>query len=130
VRTWYSQSVKVDYPKQQKQKGEKAMSERDYNKQLAKRQRINATTLIVGVDVGKAFNALGFMNQEGKVLGSRAKLDNSREGYEQFVEMVEGLKARHHFFSSAWNQRAITGESWPILPKIRAMRCVLCGLRP
>jgi transposase len=73
------------------------MSERDYNKQLAKRQRINATTLIVGVDVGKAFNAVGFMNKEGKVLGSRAKLDNSREGYDQFVEMVEGLKARHHF---------------------------------
>jgi transposase len=73
------------------------MSERDYNKQLAKRQRINTTTLIVGVDVGNAFNAVGFMNRDGRVLGSRAKLYNSREGFEQFIEMIEGLKARHHF---------------------------------
>ncbi len=66
------------------------MSGKDYNKQLAKPQRINTTTLIVGVDVGNAFNAVGFMNRNGKVLGSR-------EGLEQFIEMIEGLKARHHF---------------------------------
>ena len=46
------------------------MSERDYNKQVAKRQRIRSTSLVVGVDVGKAYNASGFMNKEGKVLGS------------------------------------------------------------
>ena len=42
------------------------MSERDYNKQVAKRQRIRSTSLVVGVDVGKAYNAVGFMNKEGK----------------------------------------------------------------
>jgi len=71
------------------------MSVRDYSRQVAKRQRINKDTLIVGVDIGKSFNALGFMDKDGNVLGSCAKLYNSREGFEQFVEMIEGLKAKH-----------------------------------
>lgn len=71
------------------------MSERDYSKQVARRQRIGSTTLVVGVDVGKAYNAVGFMNKEGKVLGSCAKGYNSREGFEQFRKMVEDLKARY-----------------------------------
>ena len=72
------------------------MSKRDYNKQVLRRQRIRKTTLIVGVDIGNAFNAVGFMNKEGKVLGSCAKLYNSREGFGQFVDMIEGLKTKHH----------------------------------
>ena len=40
------------------------MSEKDYNNQVVKRQRIRNTTLVVGVDVGNAFNAMGFMNKE------------------------------------------------------------------
>ncbi len=71
------------------------MSEKDYNKQVMKRQRIRSTTLVVGVDVGNAFNAVGFMNKEGRVLGSCAKLYNSREGFEQFVKMTEGLRTKH-----------------------------------
>ena len=55
------------------------MSERDYNRQAARPQRISKATLIVGVDVG---NALGFMNKDGNVLGSCAKLYNNREGFE------------------------------------------------
>ena len=70
------------------------MSERDYNRQVVKRQRINRATLVVGVDVGNACNAVGFMNKEGNVLESCAKLHNSREGFEQFVKMTEGIKAR------------------------------------
>jgi len=72
------------------------MSRNDYNRQAARRQRIRKTTLIVGVDVGNAFNALGFMNKEGNVLGSCSKLYNNREGFEQFVNMIEGLKTKHH----------------------------------
>jgi hypothetical protein len=34
------------------------MSERDYNKQVTKRQRVRSTSLGVGVDVGKAYNAV------------------------------------------------------------------------
>jgi transposase len=71
------------------------MSERDYNRQVEKRQRISGTTLVVGVDIGNAFNAVGFMNKEGQVLGSCAKLYNSREGFEQFVKMTEGLRKQH-----------------------------------
>lgn len=63
---------------------------------VAKRQRIGKATLIVGVDIGKAFNAVGFMDKEGNVLGSCAKLYNSREGFEEFINLIEGLKAKHH----------------------------------
>jgi len=72
------------------------MSRNDYNRQATRRQRIRKTTLIVGVDIGNAFNAVGFMNKEGNVLGSCAKLYNNREGFEQFVNMIEGLKTKHH----------------------------------
>lgn len=72
------------------------MSQRDYSRQVAKRQRIRKETLIVGVDIGKAFNAVGFMDKEGNVLGSCAKLCNSREGFEEFINLIDGLKAKHH----------------------------------
>jgi len=71
------------------------MSVRDYNKQVVRRQRIGSTTLVVGVDIGSAFNAVGFMNKEGKVLGSYPKMPNSREGFEEFVKRTEELKAKH-----------------------------------
>ena len=71
------------------------MSERDYSKQVARRQRIGNTTLVVGVDIGCGSNAVGFMNKEGKVLGSDPDMPNSRGGFEQFVKMTEGLKAKH-----------------------------------
>ena len=72
------------------------MSQRDYNRQVAKRQRIRKATLIVGVDIGNAFNALGFMDKEGNVLGSCAKLYNNRDGFEEFINLIEGFKAKHH----------------------------------
>ena len=37
------------------------------------------------------------MNKEGHVLGSCTKLYNSREGFGQFVDMIEVLKTKHHF---------------------------------
>ena len=46
------------------------MTQSDYNKQVAKRQRIRKATLIIGVDIGNAFHAFGFMYKEGNVLGS------------------------------------------------------------
>jgi transposase len=72
------------------------MSKSDYNKQVLRRQRIKKTTLIVGVDIGNAFNALGFMDKEGNVLGSYAKLYNNSDGFEEFINLIEGLKTRHH----------------------------------
>ena len=55
------------------------MSVIDYSKQVARRQRIRGTSLVVGVDVSKACNAVGFMNKEGKVLGSCAKVYISKK---------------------------------------------------
>jgi transposase len=72
------------------------MSQRDYSRQVAKRQRIRKVVLIVGVDIGKAFNAVGFMDKEGNVLGSCMKPYNSREGFEEFINLIDGLKAKHH----------------------------------
>ena len=71
------------------------MSERDYSKQVARRQRIGSRTLVVGVDIGCASNAVGFMSKEGKVLGSYPIMRNPREGFEQFVKMTEGLEAKY-----------------------------------
>jgi len=73
------------------------MSQRDYSRQVARRQRIGKETLIVGVDIGNAFNAVGFMNKEGNILGKCAKVYNNREGFEQFINMIEELKAKDGF---------------------------------
>jgi transposase len=87
------------------------MSEKDYNRQVVKRERIGKETLVVGVDVGNACNVVGFMNKEGKVLGSCAKLHNSREGFEQFVKMTEGLKTKHDMNSVLIGMEP-TGHYW------------------
>ena len=87
------------------------MSERDYNRQVVKRERIGRETLVIGVDVGNAWNAVGFMNKEGKVLGSCAKLYNSREGFEEFVKMTEGFKAKHGMNSVLIGMEP-TGHYW------------------
>jgi transposase len=71
------------------------MLSNDYNKQFERRQRIKRTTLVTGIDIGADFNAVGFMNKDGSVLGRLAKMDNSRKGFDQFVRTTEDLKAKH-----------------------------------
>ncbi len=71
------------------------MSKKDYSKQMEKRQKIKETTLVVGVDIGRQFNAVVFMNKEGEVLGKYPKVYNSRQGFDYFVKKVEEAKARH-----------------------------------
>jgi hypothetical protein len=51
------------------------------------------------------------MNKEGNILGSCAKLYNSREGFEQFVDMIEGLKVKHHLRDVLMG-REPTGHYW------------------
>jgi len=48
------------------------MSERDYSKQVAKRQRIRDTTLVVGVDVG-SLQCGGVYEQRGEGIGQLCK---------------------------------------------------------
>jgi transposase len=87
------------------------MSERDYNRQVVKRERIGRETLVIGVDVGNAWNAVGFMDKEGNVLVSCAKLHNSREGFEQFIKITEGCKAKHSMNSVLIGMEP-TGHYW------------------
>jgi transposase len=71
------------------------MSKNDYSKQLERRQKIKRTTLVVGVDIGREYNAICCMNKEGKVLGKYPKVYNSRAGFDYFVKTVEEVKVKH-----------------------------------
>jgi hypothetical protein len=62
-----------------------AMHGKDYNKQVARRQRIKKTTLVIGLDVGCDFNARCLMNKEGEVLGKYPRVYNSRKGFDYFL---------------------------------------------
>ncbi len=73
------------------------MSDNDYNKQYERRQRIRKTTLVMGIDIGADFNAIGFMNKDGSVLSQLPKVDNSREGFDKFIRATEDLKEKHGF---------------------------------
>ena len=63
------------------------------------------------MDIGKAFNAVGFMDKAGKVLGICAKLYNNREGFEGFINLIEGLKTKHHLRDVLIGMEP-TGHSW------------------
>ena len=57
------------------------MSKKHYNKQVIRSQRVRKTTLVVGVDIGNAFNAMGFMNKDGNVLVSKLPPSSTRHIY-------------------------------------------------
>jgi len=44
------------------------MLKKQYSRQVQKRKRIGNRTLVVGIDIGSAFNAACFMDKEGNVL--------------------------------------------------------------
>jgi len=71
------------------------MSQKNYNKQVKKRQRIKRTTLVIGIDVGRAFNAVAYMDKEGNILGKYPKVYNSRAGFDFFVKVTEQIKKKH-----------------------------------
>jgi len=65
------------------------------------------------------------MDKEGNVLGSCAKLYNNRDGFEEFINLIEGLKAKHHLrMFHRMEPTDIPGGSWPILQKIMTMSAV------
>lgn len=66
-----------------------------YNKQITKRERIKATTLVVGMDIGCSFNALVLMNKSGEVLGKYPRIFNSRKGFDYFLRVIEGTKKKY-----------------------------------
>jgi len=73
------------------------MHGKDYNKQIAKRQRIKMTTLVIGMDIGNEFNAMCFMNKEGEVLGKYPQIYNSRKGFDFFTKAIEVMKKKKGF---------------------------------
>ena len=73
------------------------MHGKDYNKQIARRQRIKRTTLVIGMDIGNEFNAMCLMNKEGEVLGKYPRIYNTRKGFDYFAKVVEETKAKRGF---------------------------------
>ena len=65
------------------------MSQENFNKQVSRRQRITKSTLIVGLDIGSAFNAMALMDKTGEVMGRYPEVFNSRKGFEYFQRMIE-----------------------------------------
>jgi len=70
------------------------MSGKDYSKQVEKRQKIKKTTLVVGLDIGSEFNAMGMMNKTGEIIGRYPKVYNSRKGFEYFKRTIETTKKK------------------------------------
>ena len=87
------------------------MSERDCSKQVERRQKISKTTLIVGMDIGSEFNAMGLMNEVGEVVGRYPKIYNSREGFEYFKDVIEKIKQKEGFKSVLVGMEP-TGHYW------------------
>lgn len=73
------------------------MHEKDYNKQIAKRQRIKRKTLVVGMDIGCEFNAMCLMNKEGEVLSKYPLIYNTRKGFNFFSKVIEETKKKKGF---------------------------------
>jgi transposase len=71
------------------------MHNKQYTKQMEKRQRIGEHTLVVGMDIGSEFNAACFMDKEGNVLGRYPQIYNSRKGFDYFQTMLTKTKRKY-----------------------------------
>jgi transposase len=50
---------------------------------------------VIGIDVGRAFHAVAYMDKEGNILGKYPRVYNSREGFNFFVKVTEQIKRKH-----------------------------------
>jgi transposase len=87
------------------------MHGKDYNKQVARRQKIKRTTLVIGMDIGCEFNAMCLMNKDGEVLGRYPRIYNTRKGFDYFTRVIEETKARKGFKSVLIGMEP-TGHYW------------------
>lgn len=87
------------------------MASSDYSKQVVRRQRIKETTLVIGLDIGNDFNAMGLMNKEGAVLGRYPKIYNSRQGFNYFTKVIEDTKRKHNLNDTLIGMEP-TGHYW------------------
>ena len=87
------------------------MRMKKYIRQIEKRQRIGIDTMVIGIDIGKEFNAVCLMDKEGYVLGRYPKINNSRKGFDYFRAVVEQMK-RDRGFSHVLIGMEPTGHYW------------------
>lgn len=98
------------------------MHGKDYNKQVANRQRINRTTLVIGMDIGNEFNAMCLMNKEGEVLGKYPRIYNSRKGFNYFSKTIETMKKKKGFKDVLIGMEP-TGHYWRKIAYFAKERC-------
>lgn len=67
------------------------------NKQLKRRKGIDHQTLIIGADIGKKFNALALMDNQGNVLKKLPKVYNSYSGYQWMMKQIQDTIKTHRF---------------------------------
>jgi transposase len=82
--------------------------------------------LVTGIDIGADFNAVGFMNKDGNVLGRLPKVYNSREGFDKFVRIAEELKAKHGLEDVLIGLEP-TGHYWRKISYVARTRDMLSG---
>jgi transposase len=67
------------------------------NKQVKRRKRIDKKTMIIGVDIGKSFNAIVLMDEKGNMLKKLPKVYNSNSGYEWMMRQIRDTMKIHRF---------------------------------
>ncbi|HVN24479.1 MAG TPA: transposase [Syntrophorhabdales bacterium] len=103
------------------------MLKKQYSRQVQKRKRIGNRTLVIGMDIGSAFNAACFMDKEGNVLGRYPKIYNSRKGFNFFHAMVEQTK-RKHKLTRVFIGMEPTGHYWRKIAFFAKQGCILIPL--
>ena len=87
------------------------MLTKNYTRQIEKRQRIGNNTLVIGMDIGKEFNAGCLMDKEGRVLGKYPRIYNSRKGFDYFRAVVNEAM-REHGLNDVLIGMEPTGHYW------------------
>lgn len=66
-------------------------------KRARRRERITGRTLVIGVDVGKEFNALVVTDWRGQVLRQLKRVYNSRKGYEWMTGQIREIQSKKRY---------------------------------
>lgn len=95
---------------------------RKVRKRLKRQELITSKTLVIGIDIGKEFNAAAMMDDNGKILELIRKQYNSHEGYKIFFNDVKRLLSGKRFEKVAVGMEP-TGHYWRKI----AFRCIEAG---
>lgn len=87
----------------------------DYTQNI-KIAQVTEKTLVVGVDIGSETNFARAFNWRGQELSKKAfHFSNSLEGFQGFLEYLEGIEPSHPLSRSLWgvSPQDITGSTSP-----------------